>query len=213
LQDFFYDFVTKSETTRTIPMKIKNSVRLISLSLLLAFATSETSRAESGANAQISAVAAGPDFNYTITLDNPISSSGPIGTFWYGWIPGQDYLPTSPISVTPPTGWTDAITHGGPSDGYAIQFIASNSSFDVGVGSTLNFSFLSADSPAALNGNSPFYPATPVGTSFVYSSTPFSDAGDEFVVQPAPEPSTWAMLAAGTVALLGFRRRRILAAK
>jgi hypothetical protein len=34
----------------------------------------------------------------------------------------------------------------------------------------LNFSFTSADNPASVNGNSAFYPSTPVGTSVVYSN-------------------------------------------
>ena len=34
--------------------------------------------------------------------------------------PGQDYLATNPISVTPPAGWSDTITHSdsGTGDGY-----------------------------------------------------------------------------------------------
>jgi uncharacterized protein YjdB len=48
----------------------------------------------------------------------------------------------------------------------------------------LNFGFVSADTPASVNGDSVFYPGTPVGTSFVYPTGPFSDAGHEFVVQP-----------------------------
>ena len=53
----------------------------------------------------------GRDFKYDITLTNSAASNAPIGTFWYAWIPGEDFLATSPISVTPPTGWVDNITH------------------------------------------------------------------------------------------------------
>src|SRR5689334_20687895 len=65
----------------------------------------------------------GANFDYTITVTNSSSSTSPIGTFWYAWIPGYDYLATTPISVTPPTGWTKTVTHGGPSDGYGIEFV------------------------------------------------------------------------------------------
>src|SRR5262249_39269520 len=57
-------------------------------------------------------------------------------------------------------------------------------------GSSLNFTFTTADSPAAINGNSVFFPGTPVLTSFVYPQGPFSDAGHQFVVTPAtPTPA------------------------
>ena len=70
---------------------------------------------------------AGPDFNYTINLANASSSNAGIGTFWYAWVPGEDFLATSPISVSPPAGWTDNITNARPVDGFAIQFVANSS--------------------------------------------------------------------------------------
>jgi hypothetical protein len=36
-------------------------------------------------------------------------------------------LATRPISVTPPAGWSDSITHSGASDGYGILFTANTS--------------------------------------------------------------------------------------
>jgi hypothetical protein len=110
----------------------------------------------------------GADFDYTITLTNSSSSGAGIGTFWYAWIPGQDHLATSPISVTPPSGWTDKITHGGATDGYGIRFTASTAASYVQPGSSLDFLFKSADTPTSVNGDSMFYPNMLVGTSFVY---------------------------------------------
>jgi hypothetical protein len=127
----------------------------------------------------------GTDFDYTIKLTNSASSTSAIGTFWFAWVPGEDFLATSPISVTPPIGWSDQITHSGPSDGYAIQYTANSSSSYVPAGSSMNFMFKSADKPASVYGNSVFFPTTPVGTSFVYPQAPFSDAGHEFVAVPA----------------------------
>ena len=141
------------------------------------------------ASGVISSTAAGADFNYTIALTNASSSNSGIGTFWYAWVPGEDFLATSPISVSPPAGWTDNITNMGPGDGFAIQFLANSPANDVQPGSSLNFSFTSADSPASVNGNSVFFPGTPVNTSFVYPQGPFSDAGHQFVVTPAQSPT------------------------
>ena len=137
------------------------------------------------ASAVISSTAAGANFNDTITLSNASSSDSGIGTFWFAWVPGEDFLATPPISVSPPAGWTANITNMGAGDGFAIQFVANSAASDVQPGSSLNFSFTTADSPAALNGNSVFFPNTPVETAFVYPQGPFSDAGHPFVVTPA----------------------------
>jgi hypothetical protein len=141
------------------------------------------------ASGVISSTAAGTGFNYTITLTNASSSNAGIGTFWYSWVPGQDFLATSPTSVTPPPGWTDNITNMGRGDGFAIQFLANGPANDVRPGGSLNFSFTSTDSPASVNDNSVFFPGTPVGTAFVYPQGPFSDVGHQFVVTPAQTPT------------------------
>ena len=44
------------------------------------------------------------DYQYTITLDD--TGSTPIGTFWFGWVPGEDFLDPAPSSMTAPAGWT-----------------------------------------------------------------------------------------------------------
>jgi hypothetical protein len=137
-------------------------------------------------------------FDYTITLKNSSSSPASIGTFWYAWtaVPFYDFLHTSPLSVTNPTGWTDTITNIGSTDGYAIEWVSSSSSNNVPIDGSLTYKFTSTDTPASVNGDSFFYPTIPVGTSFVYSGGPFSDAGEQFVLTAAPtvssvpEPST-----------------------
>jgi hypothetical protein len=136
-------------------------------------------------SAVINSTPDGSDFDYTITLTNSSSSTSGIGTFWYAWVPGEDFLATRPISVTPPTGWSDQITNVGSKDGFAIEYTANSSASYLAPGKSLNFMFKSADTPASVNGNSVFYPTTPVGTSFVYPQGPFSDSGHEFVVAPA----------------------------
>lgn len=184
--------------------------RRLLLSLLFVLGTASSVHAQSIiANAQISGQAAGGGgYNYTITLNNTAASTSPIGTFWYSWVPGEDFLPSSPTSVQPPTGWTDTITHNTfGADGYALEFIASSAL--INPGSSLAFKFSSPDSPAALAGNSPFYLTTPVGTSFLYGGTPFSGASAEIVVQPVPEPSSLGLLLAGALGLLVASRRRL----
>ena len=141
------------------------------------------------ASGVISATAAGTDFNDTIVLTNASSSNAGIGTFWYAWVPGEDFLATNPISVSPPAGWTDNITNMGSGDGFAIQFLANGPANDVQPGSSLSFSFVTADPPASVNGNSAFFPGTPTNTSTVYPQGPFSDAGHQFVVTPTQTPT------------------------
>jgi uncharacterized protein YjdB len=138
----------------------------------------------------ISSTPDGSNFDYTITLSNASTSSSGIGTFWFAWVPGQDYLATSPLSVTPPTGWSDQITHGGASDGYAIEFTTANSLYYVQPGHSMTFAFKSADAPSSVEGNSVFYSQTPVGTSYVYPTTPFSDSGHLFVVAAQQQQPT-----------------------
>jgi hypothetical protein len=163
-------------------------------------------------SATLSSTPDGANFDYTITLMNSSSSTNSIGTFWFAWVPGKDFLATSPLSVTDPTGWADKITHGGSTDGYAIQWVSSSSSDNVPIGGSLTFKFTSADTPAQIAGLSPFYPTIPVETSFVYSGAPFSDAGFQFTVSSVPEPST---LTLGILAILSsygyvrFKRKRM----
>ena len=74
------------------------------------------------ASGVVSSVPSGANFDYTIKLSNSSFEHRRhrhvlvcLGAL------GQDYLATSPISVTPPAGWTDKIVHSGTygaTDGY-----------------------------------------------------------------------------------------------
>jgi Bacterial Ig-like domain (group 2) len=134
----------------------------------------------------ISSTPDGSDTDYTIAVSNSSASNSGIGSFWFASVPGQDYLATNPISVTPPTGWTEQKTSSGSGDGYGIEFVSSNPAYDVQPGGSLDFWFTSADTPASVDGNSVFYPSTPVGTSTVYPGAAYSDGGHPFVVTEAP---------------------------
>jgi hypothetical protein len=147
--------------------------------------TSGTSGATSAAiiaSGVITSTPAAGDYNYTIALTNSSTSGSPIGTFWFAWAPGADYLATDPISIAAPSGWTATATNGGSGDGFGIEWVASSSSDDIQPGSSLNFSFTSADSPASIGGDSQYYSGVPVGTSSVYPGAAINDGGFPFVV-------------------------------
>lgn len=172
--------------------------------------SNERASAAPQSSATISATQVGPSlYQYTLTLTNGASSTTPIATFWYAWIPGQDYMATSPSDITVPAGWSDVVTNAGGSDGYAIQWDAGSPAADVAAGSTLTgFSYESADTPAVEFGNSPFYPTVPIVTSFTYSAGVEQGTGEKFLVS-VPEPATLGM--AIPAILLLMRRRRATA--
>lgn len=126
--------------------------------------------------------AAHPVFNYDITLTDTGTTN--IGTFWFAWIPGDDLLPSAPLSQGNPGGWSNSLTGTSNSaDGTAIQWVAQSAGAALTPGQSLSgFTFSSPDSPAALNGNSPTHPTLPVLTAFVYGGAPFSDRGFQFTV-------------------------------
>ena len=149
------------------------------------------------ASGVISSTPDGSNYSYTIQLTNSSTSTEGIGVFLYASFAnadfspsGQDYLATKPLSITAPANWTGSSMGGGTGDGYSIQFEANNTTSDLlPPGSSLSFSFTSADTPSSVFGNSTFYPGTPVGTSWVTGTT---NSSEKFVVTsptPAPTPT------------------------
>jgi hypothetical protein len=186
-------------------MKLKRSVFL---TIALATGLVATPAFASGIDASgvLTSKPAGGDFDYSITLTNSNASPNPIGTFWFGWVPGKDFLPTAPFDITAPTGWVEQVTHGGATDGFAIQFIDKTGPLLAPGSSLSGFGFTSADTPAQLAGSSPFYPGTPATTSFVYNGAPFSTFSDQFVVsvESVPEPSSLILGLFGAVTSFGY---------
>lgn len=124
-------------------------------------------------------------YTYDVTLDD--TGTGKIGTFWFAWTPGADYLASEPSTVTSPAGWSFQFQGSHNSaDGTSILWTADTSSDAVQPGGSLpGFSFTTTDAPADIAGNARSHSGTPVTTSTVYSGTsPFSDAGLQFVATP-----------------------------
>jgi Dockerin type I domain len=124
-------------------------------------------------------------FRYNIDLKDTGTTA--IGTLWYSWVPGEDFLGSSPTNLVSPPGWSASVTHEGANDGFAIQWVNNNGPLQPGA-TLLGFKFEIANTPTALAGNSPAFPGTPIGTSFIYAGAPLSDAGAQLNIVPTNTP-------------------------
>jgi hypothetical protein len=132
-------------------------------------------------------------FTYDITVTDTGSTT--IGTFWFAWEPGLNFLPTKPSSATSPAGWGNADgvssepAFTGPEaavDGTGIQWVAHSAGALIQPGQSLSgFEFTTHDTLAQLAGDSPTHPGTPATMTTIYSGVPFSDAGSTLVVSEA----------------------------
>jgi hypothetical protein len=151
-----------------------------------------------GASAQLSLLSTtgttqSPVYNYDITLKDTGTTN--IGSFWFGWVPGYDFLPSVPSAASAPTGWAANVAGAGQSfDGSSIQFIASSNVLTAGK-SLDGFKFSSHDSPSTLAGISSIGPGNHVMDSFVYSGGLFSGPGFQFTVAPVASGPVAAKLA------------------
>jgi len=144
----------------------------------------------------------GSSYQYNMTI-NDIGTTA-IGTVWYSWIPGYDFMDALPTNLSAPTGWSVGYFGGEPGDGYSVQFVANSGGIAAG-NSLSGFKFTSTDTPAILSGNSSFLQGFAIGTTYVYAGAPELGNAGVFTVEPVPEPITMLVLAP---ALILFRRRR-----
>jgi len=183
------------------------------LGLWLAAGAAGTAQAQT-ASGQITLL--GGSHNYSMVVSDSSSASSPIGSFWFGWIPGEFYLPNPLTSVGLPTGWSD--NSQGSAGAESMQFIASSSADYIAPGTSKTFTFSSADSPAVLASDTANYSDhNPITTTVAYPAELFSSGGDtfSFSVVAVPEPSACALggpIAVGLIAS-GWRRMRPAAVK
>jgi hypothetical protein len=178
--------------------------------LLLATALTGAASAAETASATITATPLGGGVNqFNIALTNTSTTS--IGTFWFSWLPGYDFMNVSPTNITVPTGWVGTAFTDGPPEGYSMEtYNNAGPSDQLAPGATDNFSFDSTETLAQISGPG----AGPLGGfynqvySYVYAGQPETDAGFPFNVTPVvPEPVSASIMALGAGALM-LRRRR-----
>jgi hypothetical protein len=170
----------------------------LSLTLLVALGTASAAFAQGEiASGTISSTGSGP-YVYDLTFSDGAGATSPIGSVWYAWIPGQFFLPGTPTGASAPTGWSATVS------GNSVQYVASTSAYDITAGHSLSgFSYNATFTPAQLAA------APNSGESVAYSAGLFSDGGDTFTVQPAPEPSSMGFLAVGFLGLMIVGRRKL----
>ena len=150
---------------------------------------------------------AGNTFDYTLTLSNAPNATTSIEGFWYAWIPGKFFLPTTPSSASgAASGWSAILV------GNSIQFQGAAGTA-IGPAGSKSFTFVTTDTPVALAGTSGGFP---IGDSVAYpGSIDGSDSppDEQITVQSllsVPEPSSSGLLITGAFGLLaaGWRKRR-----
>ncbi len=140
-------------------------------------------------------------YDYSLTLNNTGTTT--IGTFWFAWVPGGDFLNPAPTNVAQPAGWVNRVLS--TAQGTSIQWTTTSALLQPG-GSLSGFNFSSTETPDQLLGLVPsgVGAGDPITTSFVYIGAPLRDPGEQFVATAAtPEPGSLALLATG---LLGGAR-------
>jgi hypothetical protein len=134
------------------------------------------------ATASIAVTGSGPEYTYTVTVNNTGSTT--VGTFWFSWVPGQDYMSAQPTSISSPAGWSAQVTTANYSGqtGYAIEWQASGAGNDIqSGGSSSSFSFNSTETPAQMAADSPFDGKPETATAVVYTGGALIGNGDTLV--------------------------------
>jgi hypothetical protein len=151
------------------------------------------------ASGTVSGSGTGP-FTYSLTFSDASNATAPIGSIWYGWVPGLFFLPSSPTSAQAPAGWTATVF------GNSVQFVANSAADDIAAGQTLSgFGYHATFSPSDLAA------APNSGESVAYMGALSSDAGNTFNVVTVPEPSSAMLIISGVLGCLFLTGRNRLA--
>ena len=169
-------------------------------------ASSAVSNAALTGNATVSGSPIGGGlYHYTVTLNNTGTTT--VGTLWFAWIPGGNFMAHVPTNITSPAGWSAQVVGG--AGAASILWQANNAGSRLAAGGTLaTFSFDSTSTPTQLMGFANSSPSNHVTTSFLYSGAAFSDAGFQFTASVVPAPSTAAFATLSLAALAKRRTRR-----
>lgn len=177
----------------------------LSLSVAAALAASTLSSQAQNVNVTTSLSSvpgAGGVFDYTLTLDN----TGPeaIESFWLGWVPGS-FNVANPSSPGNNLGWSSTLA------GSSIQY-GGTAGTALAAGHSGSFTFDSTTTPAEFTaqtlqaGQSTAYGVNAANGQLSFTLSPPDTA--TFGLTVVPEPSTFAILALGSLVFLGVRRRK-----
>ena len=172
-----------------------------SVRLALAFAAglglSTASSHAQDATATISDVAAGGNFDYTVTLFD--SGTTDLRSFWYGWTTSGNNLPSDPTSAANSLGWANNL------DANSIQWEA-GSGTALTPGHSATFTFVSSSSPTAITAGSSGESVAYVNGIDFSQGSPGDSTGVFSPVLATPEPSSAVLFTAG-LGIVGFTLR------
>lgn len=170
-----------------------------------------SAQAQISATGSVVGVPDGPNYLYTITLNNTGNTN--IDTFWFGWLPDNyDFLTSVPTPTKTPANWTSYVETG--YYGSSIEFYDTGSSPVLAGHSSNSFQFTSPDAPSEIAGDNPNFPF-PETYSYVYVGAPAgpgqdpSTASTDIFSMPVstPEPTSLALIVGGSLTLMTSRRR------
>lgn len=187
----------------------KNALRLTGVAALLTVPSFAAGLAATATYTAVADPVTAGVYDYSLTLHNTGTTT--IGTLWFAWVPGGDFLSPHPSTVVAPAGWTDNTFNNASNTGTSIRWVTTTSLLQAGQ-SLGGFDFESAETPDQLLGTvaSGTGAGDPILTSFVYVGAPFGDPGAQIVATAAtPEPSSLFLLATGLMGGAGTCYRRL----
>ncbi len=186
---------------------MKPKLTPIDFSLVIAAALAMATFSSQAQNVQVTdsltaVAAAGGVFDYTLQLNN--TGSEAIQSLWLGWVPGSFNI-ANPTSAGNNLGWTSVL------DGSSIQY-GGAAGTALAAGHSGTFTFDSTTTPAEFMaqtgqaGQSTAYGVNAAnGQLSFFLSPPDTEV---FALTVTPEPSTFAILALGSLGFLGVLRRK-----